>query len=73
MAHKYNKKLMKVVYQNQEQRFKLTIDDELISVQFLHQVILELFLCPRHNISPPDLQGADQPEEKAGYSLPKYD
>merc|ERR550532_899872 len=31
---------------------------------FLHQMVLELCLCSRHNISPGNPEGADQPEEK---------
>ena len=58
LAHKYNRKydMLKVVNQHPEQYYSA----------ISHQVILELFLRLRHNISPPDLQGADQPEVGMG-------
>ena len=48
------KKLMKVVYQNQEQRLKFTLDITIDNSAILNQVIPKLFLCQRYNICSPD-------------------
>ena len=40
---------------------------------FLHQMILELFLGQRHNISPLDPHWADKPEKRKGCLHPIFD
>ena len=45
-----------------EHQHEKSYNEQLLTLSFLHQMVLELCLCSRHNISPGNPEGADQPK-----------